>query len=191
MTYHLLVWNERSLMVDFLGKLLDYLKLFLGRNKNTSIFFLWYLDIILAFCQLMRGLATPFNSWEIEISHPYVRYQPDQEHYDSQTDNSIENDGVLYARSISHIDSIVPILHEPNELVAIPTFDINFHGLIYGIIFGMREIGLDSSTSSLISHDRSLQDLRTSFRWRLMRLNHTLRQSSSSANIQAQGQMPS
>ena len=160
--------------------------LFIGRNKNVSFLLLWYLDLILAFLLLLRGILIPLNSWEIITSQPFIKYIPDHSH---QYETPPVCDGDGNERDSTDEDPSPPTIQqllrdEPDELVAIPIFEINFTGLVYGIFFGMDRIGVDSSllfsrasspSSSSASSDRSLQDLRTSFRWRLMRLNRILR----------------
>lgn len=125
----------------------------------------------------------PLNSWEIIISQPFVKYIPDHSHqYETPAcaDDGDRRDSNDEDPSPQRLQQL--LRDEPDELVAIPIFEINFTGLLYGIFFGMDRIGMDSSlffstasSSSSGSSDRSLQDLRTSFRWRLMRLNRSLR----------------
>jgi hypothetical protein len=67
-------------------------------------------------------------------------------------------------------------IEEIDELIVIPRFNIDYLGFLFGILWGMN-FNLSADPS------RVIRDLRTSFRWRLMRLNAQLRRNRSQSPI--------
>lgn len=179
---------------------------FCGGWKNVSTPFLLYMDAILTMLQLIRGIMIPLNnSKEIILSGPFVYYIPgglgkimdkslnnndqqeEEEEEDTQTlfDFNVQNlsdPRPRYVASLTNPNVFLPI-DEPNELETCPTFHLDLLGFSWGIVFGMATAGF---SPPLDLQQQNISDIRTSFRWRLIRLNRTLRQSSFFNNLRLQ-----
>ncbi|KAJ3315116.1 hypothetical protein HDV04_004257 [Boothiomyces sp. JEL0838] len=117
--------------------------------------YLIILEIITTMLELAIGIVLPFNTTQDTVEpHPFIRY------------TVLENR--LLDRRVA-----VENLRLQDEISTLPTFELDLIEYISGVLNGMRSTGQAQSTVS------SLNELRTSFRWRLMRLNSQLRRSAS------------
>ncbi|KAJ3324479.1 hypothetical protein HDV06_006890 [Boothiomyces sp. JEL0866] len=117
--------------------------------------YLIILEIITTMLELLIGIVLPYNTTQDTVDpHPFIKY------------TVIENR--LLDRRVT-----VENLRLQDEISTLPTFELDLIEYISGVLNGMRASGQAQSTAS------SLNELRTSFRWRLMRLNSQLRRSAS------------
>ncbi len=119
------------------------------------------LDIVVTTLQLLRGLVLPFQSSEVQISHPFIRYQ-------------LVSPSNRYTSSLTNPD-LPLLLDQPDELAGMPVFEIDWIRYLMGILFGMSR--MENGDDALrIQNQEQIAQLRSAFRWNLIRFNHNMRQ---------------